>query len=279
MTHQIYVNTDSSILGLVIHDNYIYKEFDNMRKDNIVYGRRAVAELFDSGLTVKRLLIKDGLMSSSISELENKAKSIGIEIERRSRHELDRLTGSSVHQGVVAYYSAPDEYGLEDVLNLKLETALILILDGIEDPHNFGAVIRSAEVFGAKAVIFPQNHSASLSPTVVKTSAGAALRLPIVRVVNLVQTVKILKDNGYWLFGLDPKGNKNIWETDIRGKTALVFGSEGKGLSRLIKEKCDFLIHIPQTGSIASLNVSASAAIVMAEWTRQKQLTSVGIEE
>jgi len=238
------------------------------------FGRRAVGELLNSELEVLELFVLSGGKGNDFFDIIRTAENQGIRTVRTSRQELDRITGGAKHQGVVAFYQSPITLGLEELLTKHNDTnsGPIVILDGVEDPHNLGAIIRSSEVFGAIGVVIRQRRAVGLNPVVVKASAGGALRLPVVAVVNIERTIRTLKKEGYWVYGLDMGGSKTIWEIDFSGKIALVMGSEGKGLGRLVRERCDDLISIPQSGNVSSLNVSVSAGIVLAEWMRQNQI-------
>jgi len=222
-------------------------------------------------LEVERIVIIPSIENRLKVELEEWAAKSGVVLATAPRGDLDRLTGGAVHQGVVAYYRPPALRYLEDVLPATVAGAGLIMLDGVEDPHNLGAVIRSAEVFGAAGVVIPGRRAAGLTPAVVKSSAGAALRTPPVEVSNLHQAIHLLKKSNVWVYGLDPAGTKVIWESDLTGSIAFVLGSEGGGLSRLTKDLCDDLIAIPRYGQVGSLNVSNTAAIVLAELRRQNR--------
>lgn len=238
------------------------------------FGRRAVGELLNSELEVLELFFLSSGTGKEFFELIRIAEERKIRAVRVSRQELDRIAGADKHQGVIAFYTAPPTMDLEDLLDRRGgdESGPIIILDGVEDPHNLGAIIRSAEVFGALGVVIRQRRAAGLNPVVVKASAGGALRLPIVVAVNIERTIRTLQQEGYWVYGLDMGGSKTIWETNLSGNIALVLGSEGHGLGQLVRERCDDLISILQTGTVSSLNVSVSAGIVLAEWMRQQRI-------
>lgn len=238
-----------------------------------IFGRRAVSELLDTSLEVFELLIQSGVRGEVIEGLRESAEREGIRIVTVSRSEIDRIVPGTNHQGVVAFYKPPRLLSLQTLLRRinDAHTAPLIMLDGIEDPHNLGAIIRSVEVLGARGVIIRQRRSASITPVVVKTSSGAALRLPIVEVSSLDQSIRILKESDYWIYGLSSEGDSSIWDTELSGKVVLVLGSEGSGLSRLIRKRSDKVLFIPQKGKIGSLNVSVAASIVMAEWMRQNR--------
>jgi len=244
---------------------------------NKAYGRRAVQELLDTGLKVLEIFLLAGGHGRDFKKLVQRAEAKSVRVIQSSRKELDRIASGVTHQGVIAFYQAPQLLPLDELLTMQVNDAPrpIIILDGIEDPHNLGAIIRTAEVFGSLGVVIRHRRAAGLSPVAVKVSAGGALRLPIAEVTNIEQSIKALKEDDYWVYGLDPGGDKDIWEMDLSGRTAFVLGSEGKGLGRLVKNRCDSLIRIHQVGKVASLNVSVSAGVILAEWLRQKNKNQV----
>ena len=241
------------------------------------FGRRAVAELLNSNLEVLEVFFLTGGKGKEFFDILQSAQEKKLRIVKTSRHELDRIAGVDKHQGVLAFYKTPEMMTMDDLVELgsKGDSGPIVILDGVEDPHNLGAIIRSAEVFGALGVVIRQRRAAKLNPVVVKASAGGALRLPVVVVVNIERTIRDLQQDGYWVYGLDMGGDKTIWETKLSGNIALVMGSEGRGLGRLVRERCDDLISIPQSGKVSSLNVSVSTGVVLAEWMRQRWKSEV----
>ena len=187
------------------------------------------------------------------------------------RTELDRMAGTAAHQGVVAVTSAKQYSDLDDVVGAKRgQYSLVLVLDGVEDPHNLGAIIRTAHAAGAAAVLVPDRRAAGLTETVAKAAAGALEHLPVVRVGNISQTLEALKGRGFWIYGLDERATDLYSETDFARPTVLVLGGEGQGLHQLVKKHCDVLLRIPMAGAISSLNVSVAAGIVLFEWTRRK---------
>ena len=236
-----------------------------------VFGRRAVAELLETNLIVVEIMITESGQGRSLDQLLRSAKAKRIPIVIKKRPELDRITSGGIHQGVVAFYESPKSFSVSDLLDQRKDNAddLLILLDGVEDPHNFGAIIRSAEVLGVGGLIFRKHRAAGLTPTVIKASAGAALRLPLAQTPNLDYAIRLLKEEKYWIYGLDQDADVSLWETDLTGKIAFVMGGEGAGLARLTRERCDRLIRIPQKGRIGSLNVSVSAALAMAEWLKQ----------
>ena len=196
---------------------------------------------------------------------------MAVPVQYLARAELDRLAQGQTHQGAVL---EADPLPVLTPANWAPEAlsadALLVLLDGVEDPHNFGAIIRSAAACGAAAVVFPQDRAAPLSPAAVKAAAGGAEYVPLVRVPNLVRTVDTLKQSNYWVYGLDAAGETLLWQADLRRRVALVIGSEGKGMRRLVRDRCDALLRIPLSGPITSLNASVSAAIALAEALRQR---------
>lgn len=237
----------------------------------MLFGRRAVMELLESGLEVVELLYSPGGHGKIISDIQAAARKRNIRIATLKRAELDSIASGENHQGIIAYYKKPKSLDVDELLasidNGKERP--IMILDGIEDPRNLGAIIRSVEVMGAGGVIMRKRRSADLTPVAVKASSGAALHLPVALTSNLHLAMRSLQDHGYWIYGLDAEAVTSIWDYELTGKIAFVLGAEGKGISRLLKKGCDELLRIPQAGRIASLNVSVSAALALGEWLRQ----------
>ncbi len=227
----------------------------------------------ESSLDIDEILIAAGSKGGEIGSIIETAERKKIRIGTVSRTDLDKITSNAKHQGIVAYYKAIPLKSIEDLVssNSDSDPKPVIILDGVEDPHNLGAIIRSAEVLGALGVVIRKRRSAGVTPLTVKASAGAVLRLPVAEESNVDQTLKYLKDAGYWIYGLDMQGSKTVWEENLSGKVGFVMGSEGKGISSLVKKRCDALLRIPQMGKIGSLNVSVSAGIAMAEWLRQRK--------
>ncbi len=238
-------------------------------KPDRVYGRRPVLECLRAAKrqSHKLYLLERGEGLDSIREAAN-----GIPILYVGRKDLDRLAGGGVHQGVLLETEPLPLLTLEDWLaQSPPQTALALLLDGITDPHNFGAMVRSAAALGAAGVIFPKDRAAPLSPAAVKAAAGAMEHIDLVRVTNLVRCIDKLKQDGFWIAALDPDGDRPIWRADLTGRLGLVIGSEGKGIRRLVHENCDLFLTIPLPGPLPSLNAAASAAIALAECLRQRQ--------
>jgi 23S rRNA (guanosine2251-2'-O)-methyltransferase len=237
----------------------------------LIGGRRAVREALLSGVGVVELHILSGRSEGELTELAGIASQQGIEATSVSKSELERLLPGVNHQGVVALIEPLRLLDLDELIELAGQDRPkpLVMLDGVQDPHNLGAVIRSAEALGAGGVIWRDRRAVQLTPAAIKASAGGAFRLPLCVVTNLDQTIRTLKKEGWWIYGLDAFGDQTIWELKLEGKLVLVLGSEGRGVSQLVRDRCDSLIRIPLLGSIASLNVSVSAGIVLAEWARQ----------
>lgn len=235
-----------------------------------LFGRREVIELLKSGLKTLEVLILRGGEGGTYDEIIELGESRGIPMRFADRREFDSLFPDETHQGTAASFHPNPPLSFDDLI-IGYDRSLLVMLDGVTDPHNLGAVIRSAEVFGANGVIIPERRAVGLTPAVIKTSAGAALRIPTAEVGNLAQAIKKLKQSGYWIYGLDPEATVSIWNEEFSDRVCVIFGSEGSGLARLTRDLCDHLIAIPQVGQIGSLNISASAAIVLAELSRRRE--------
>jgi 23S rRNA (guanosine2251-2'-O)-methyltransferase len=207
-----------------------------------------------------------------LQRLIEDCRKAGVPVKYLSRVELDRMAGTAAHQGVVAVTSAKQYSDLDDVIGGKRgQYSLVVVLDGVEDPHNLGAILRTADAAGADGVVIPERRAASVTGTVTKASAGASEHLPIAKVTNISRTVEELKERNVWTVGLDERSKKTYDELDYKMDCALVLGSEGKGLHDLVKRKCDFLVSIPMLGKVPSLNVSVAAAVVLYEIVRQRR--------
>ncbi|HYR90706.1 MAG TPA: 23S rRNA (guanosine(2251)-2'-O)-methyltransferase RlmB [Terriglobia bacterium] len=238
--------------------------------DNRIVGVHAVYEaLTSSRQPIERIHIAREAHSGKVKELLDLARERGVPVRKEERSILDRMAQGQIHQGVVAI-SGEVSYADFKVL-LKEKKPLVVVLDGVEDPHNLGAVIRTAEACKASGVVVPERHSAPLSATVVKASAGASAHLPVVRVKNLASAIDELKERGLWVVGVDPSGTQDWTSFDYTGPVALVLGGEHKGLRRLVREHCDVLVRLPMLGKIASLNISVAAGVVLYEVVRQRQ--------
>lgn len=246
-----------------------------MSEENIdqVEGRNAVRELLNSGRDINKIFIQKGERHGSILEIIAKAKERKLLIQEVDKNKLDQMAQSDNHQGVIAIVPPYDYCDVDDILDYaksKNENPFILILDGIEDPHNMGSIIRTAECCGVHGIIIPKRRSCSVNSTVNKTSAGAVEYMKIARVTNLNDTIKYLKENDVWIYGTDMNGSKYYTDEKYNSGVGIVIGSEGYGMSDLVKKNCDFLIKIPMKGKINSLNASVSAGIVMYEVMNQR---------
>ena len=239
--------------------------------ENIICGRNPVIEALKSGANLDTIYINGN--GGSLGVIRRLAKDKGIVVKDADDKKLSRLSGGGSHQGVVAEGACGEYVSVEDILAVSQKKGtkpFIIICDEIEDPHNLGAIIRTAETSGADGVIIPKRRSASLNATVFKTSAGAANYVPVARVSNLASCIDTLKENGVWIYGTDASG-ADYSETDFTGGVALIIGSEGFGMSKLIQKKCDFMIKLPMLGKINSLNASVAAGIFMYEVLRQRR--------
>ena len=244
-----------------------------MEEENLVEGRNAVMELIESDKDINKIFVQAGEKHGSIMKIIARAKSKGIVVVEVQKRKLDEMSVSHNHQGVIAI-TPPFEYvEVEDILEeakKKNENPFILILDGIEDVHNLGSIIRTAETAGVHGIIIPKRRAAAVNATVYKTSAGAVEYMKIARVNNIQNTINYLKENDVWICGTDMDTNSLYNEQDYKMPIAIVIGNEGKGMSRLTKENCDFIVKIPLKGKINSLNASVSAGIIMYEVLRNR---------
>ncbi len=231
-----------------------------------IEGRNPVIEALTSGENIEKIYIQKGNIQGSAQKIINLARKKKIQVTEVDKNKLNMMSETDSHQGVIAFVSPIEYVTVDDILKSaeeKGEQPFIIILDEIEDPHNLGSVIRTANAFGAHGVIIPKHRSASVTATVVKTSAGACFHTPVAKVTNLVNTMKDLKKHGIWITGADMGGEKDIYSADFSGPIAIVIGNEGSGMSRLVREECDFIVNIPMVGEIESLNASVSASIFM----------------
>ncbi|GFN36567.1 23S rRNA (guanosine(2251)-2'-O)-methyltransferase RlmB [Tepidimicrobium xylanilyticum] len=237
-----------------------------------IIGRNPVLEILKSDKEIEKILILKGDLKGSISKIVSIAKDRNIPIQQVDKNKLDNLAKGGSHQGVAALTSSYTYSSIEDILSkaekLK-ESPFVVLLDGIEDPHNLGAIIRTAECAGVHGVIIPKRRAAQVTVTVYKSSAGAVEHMLVAKVSNLSNTIDILKEKGLWVYGADVDGENYYFDMNFEGPIALVIGSEGKGLSRLVKEKCDFLVKIPMFGNVSSLNASNAASILIYEVVEQ----------
>lgn len=239
----------------------------------VIVGRNAVRELLRSGRDIDKILVVKGNRTGSVPEIVAMARERGIVVAETSKSKLDDIAGGVPHQGVCAYQSACSYQSVEDILKLaqiRGEKPLIVIADEISDPHNLGAIIRCAEGAGAHGVIIPKRRSAGLTQVVAKASAGAIEHIPVAKVTNIAREIDELKKQGLWIFAAD-MGGSEYYKTDLTCAAAIVMGSEGSGISRLVKEKCDAVVSIPMYGKVDSFNVSAAAAVLLCEAARQRR--------
>ncbi|RKD33815.1 23S rRNA (guanosine(2251)-2'-O)-methyltransferase RlmB [Thermohalobacter berrensis] len=243
---------------------------------NYIEGRNPVIEAIRSDRPIEKILIAKGSKQGSIRKIKGMAKDKGIVIQHVNKSKLDSISRTNSHQGVVALVAEYKYRTVDDILDVakkRNEKPFVIILDEIKDPHNLGAIMRTAECAGAHGIIIPKRRSVGLTPTVAKSSAGAIEYMPVARVSNIVYTIEELKEKGLWIYGADMDGEKNYYQEDLTGAVGLVIGSEGKGISRLVKEKCDFLVKIPMKGKVSSLNASVAASIMIYEVLRQRSLS------
>jgi 23S rRNA (guanosine2251-2'-O)-methyltransferase len=240
---------------------------------NLIEGRNAVHEALVSGRSIEKLFVQGGTDDARLAGLIAECRESGAQIVRCDKRKLDAMSQTRAHQGAIAMVSDITYATVADIFARAAESGrppLIVICDHLNDPQNLGAIVRSAEVFGAHGVIIPKRRSVSVTATAVKASAGACLHMPIVRCTNLHATIEELKKAGVWIYGADGAGDRLLAETDLTSAAAIVMGSEGDGMSRLTRDDCDFLVRIPMLGKVNSLNVSAAAAVFLYEAVRQR---------
>ena len=243
-------------------------------REDIIEGRNAVIEALKSDRTIEQIFVAEGDVKGSINVVLGLAKEKRIVVKEVDRRKLDQMSETGAHQGVIAMVTPYNYFDISDILNeaeTRGEKPFIIILDEIEDPHNFGSIIRSAEVCGAHGIIIPKRRNVGVTPTVYKSSAGAVEHMKIAKVSNINGVIDVLKEKGIWIYGAEISGESYCYNADLSGAVALVIGSEGKGISKLTKEKCDQLIKIPMVGKINSLNASVAGGIIMYEILKQKQ--------
>lgn len=243
-------------------------------EEELIAGKHSVAEALKAGRSINKIWIAEGAQQKQMQPILTEAKNRGVVVQTADKRKLDTLVPGIQHQGVVAQ-AAPYVYAeVEDLLAAaaaKDEDPFLLILDEIEDPHNLGSILRTADCTGVHGVIIPKRRSAQVNATVSKTSAGAAEYVPVARVSNLAQTMEKLKEAGVWIAGTDVRAEGEIYDTDVfKGPVALVIGNEGEGMGRLVRETCDVLVKLPMQGQINSLNASVAAGVVMYEVLRQR---------
>lgn len=243
--------------------------------DDQIEGRNSVIELLESGRDVNKIFIQSGERHGSINKIIAMAKERKILIAEMSKEKMQQMSQTENYQGVIAIVPPFDYVDVEDILleaKSRQEEPFVVLLDGIEDPHNLGSIIRTAETAGVHGIIIPKRRAASVNSTVNKVSAGAVEHMKIARINNMVDTIKYLKEQGLWICGTDMDTKTYYYDQDLTGPIGIVIGSEGFGMSRLVKENCDFLVKIPMKGKITSLNASVSAGIVMYEAVKQRRI-------
>ena len=248
-------------------------ERDNGIQNEIIEGRNAVIEALRAGRAIDKLYINKGEVDKTLGHIASKARDKGIVVVECDRRKLDFMSQTHAHQGVIAVCAVREYCTIEDIFAIaeqRGEVPFLIVCDEISDGHNLGAIIRSAECAGAHGVIIPKRRSAGLTSIVGKTSAGAVSYLPVARVPNIPALLKELQQQGVWIFGTAAEGTTSLYEADLKGPAAIVIGSEGDGMGRLVREGCDFLVSIPMKGRISSLNASAAAAILLYEAVRQR---------
>ncbi|MBZ4655244.1 MAG: methyltransferase, TrmH family, group 3 [Peptococcaceae bacterium] len=240
----------------------------------LLFGRNPVLEALRAGRSVNKILVAEGSNVGSIKEIMALAREKKVLLQFVDKKQLDNMSQGENHQGIIAYAAPKDYVDWDEILQearRKEEIPLLLMLDGIEDPHNFGAILRAADAAGVHGVIIPKHRAVPLTAGVAKASAGAIEYVPVARVTNLAQTMEKLKEEGCWIVGADAGANVLHFDADLSGPLVVVMGSEGKGLGKLVKEKCDFLVSIPMLGRINSLNVSVATSIILYEILRQRR--------
>ena len=255
-------------------ENEIKKPLREQEADGIIEGRNAVIEALRAGTAMDKIYLLKGETDKTLGHIASKARAAGIVVVDADKRKLDAMSRTHAHQGVIALAAVREYVTVESILHAaeeKGEKPLLVICDEISDPHNLGAILRTAECAGAHGVIIPKRRSAGLTAIVGKTSAGAVSYMPVARVANLTATINDLKKAGVWIFGTAAGGNTTLYEADLKGPAAIVIGSEGDGISRLVAENCDYLVSIPMKGRISSLNASAAAAILLYEAVRQRR--------
>ena len=263
-------------------DEHVGKRFPRERKseervpmrerdaeaDGLIEGRNAVAEALRAGTPIDKIFIARGETDKTLGHIASTARAAGVVVVEADRRKLDAMSQTHAHQGVIALCAVKEYSTIEDMLAIAAERGeapFLVLCDEISDPHNLGAIIRTAECVGAHGVIIPKRRSAGLTAVVDKTSAGALEHMAVARVPNLAAAIETLKKNGLWIYGTAAEGANELWKTDLTGPACIVIGSEGTGISRLVREKCDFLVSIPLRGQISSLNASAAAAVLLYE--------------
>lgn len=250
-----------------------FSDLPDERSEGMIEGRNAVAEALKSGRAINKVFLADGDTDKALGRLAAMAKDAGAVVVRIDRRKLNEMSPTGAHQGIIASVAAHEYATVDDILSLaeqRGQAPLIVICDELSDPHNLGAIIRTAECAGAHGVIIPKRRSVGLTAVVGKTSAGALEYLPVARVSNIPAAIRDLKQRGVWVFGTAADADTALYQADLKGPAAIVIGNEGVGMSRLVAESCDFKVSIPMKGKISSLNASAAAAILLYEAVRQR---------
>lgn len=239
----------------------------------LIAGRNPVREALKAGRPINKVVMAKGPLNGPLGEIHRLSRERNIPVQMVERANLDKLNPCVPHQGVIAYAAAKEYVEVEDILEVarqKGEDPFIILLDEINDPHNLGAIIRTVDAAGAHGVIIPQRRSVPLTSTVAKASAGALEYVPVARVTNLDQTIRQLQEQGLWVVGADMDGSEVFWDSKLTGPLLLIIGGEGKGIGRLIKNRCDLLVRLPMAGRVGSLNASVAAALLVYEVVRQR---------
>lgn len=247
-------------------------DFENDR-DDIIEGRNAVIEALRAGRPIDKVYIQKGETDKTLGHIASTARDAGCVVVDADKRKLDFMSRTHAHQGVIALAAVREYCDIPDILAIAAERGeppFVIVCDEISDPHNLGAIIRTAEAAGAHGIVIPKRRSAGVTAIVEKTSAGAVEHLAVARVANLTSALKELKDAGLWIYGTAAEGSSDLWHTDLKGPLCIVIGSEGDGMSRLVTETCDFLVSIPMKGKVSSLNASAAAAVLIYEALRQR---------
>jgi len=249
-------------------------DFENDRED-IIEGRNAVIEALRAGRPIDKVYIQKGETDKTLGHIASRAREAGCVVVDADRRKLDAMSRTHSHQGVIALAAAREYCTVADILEIAAERGeppFIVVCDEISDPHNLGAIVRTAEAAGVHGIVIPKRRSAGVTAIVEKTSAGASEHMAVARVANLSSALRELKDAGLWIFGTAADGTSPLWKTDLTGPVCIVVGSEGSGMGRLIAESCDFLVSIPMKGKVSSLNASAAAALMIYEALRQREV-------
>lgn len=241
--------------------------------EDMIEGRNALTEALKSGRTIDKVFVASGDTDKALARLSAMAKDAGAVVVATDRRKLDQMSPTGAHQGIMAQVAAHEYATLDEILQRaeeKGEAPLIVLCDELTDPHNLGAIMRTAECAGAHGVIIPKRRSVGLTAVVAKTSAGAVEYMPVARVSNMVSAIRELKERGVWVFGTAAEARTDMYHADLKGAAAIVIGNEGQGMSRLVADSCDVLVSIPMKGNISSLNASAAASILLYEAVRQR---------